>query len=123
MSIFQFLRIFDVCSKTFGLGSHFRMRTISVKNGRSVWKFPYLWHVLGHSVLAQGRNEARWRPGLETGWALPRSNLRSFVSKCTLLKKVLLPFRRPPQSFGARRIVLPSLRPCIGWSEYADFDY
>jgi len=123
MSIFQFLRIFDVCFKTYGLSCHFWMMTISVKNRKSVTKVLQLWHALGHSALAKRCNEARWRPGLETSLALPRSNLRSCVSKCTLLKKVLVTFRRPPQSFGAQRIVLLSLRPCIGWSAFADFDY
>jgi len=37
----------------------------------------------------QGRNEVRWRPGQEPSLAPPCSNLRSFGSKYTLLKKVL----------------------------------
>jgi len=37
----------------------------------------------------QGRNEVRLRPGQEARLAPPRSNLRSFGSKCTPLKKVL----------------------------------
>jgi len=37
--------------------------------------------------IVQGRNEVRWRPGQETGLAPPCSNLRSFGSKCTVLKK------------------------------------
>ena len=60
MSIFQFLRNFDVRFKKCGLSCHFWMMTFSVKNRKSVTKVPYLWHVLGHSVLAQGCNEARW---------------------------------------------------------------
>jgi len=38
----------------------------------------------------QGRNEFRWRPGQEASLAPPCSNLRSFGSKCTVLKKVLM---------------------------------
>ena len=37
----------------------------------------------------QGRNEVRWRPGQEASLAPPCSNLRSFGSKSTVLKKVL----------------------------------
>jgi len=36
----------------------------------------------------QGRNEIRWCQGQETSLAPPWSNLRSFGSKCTVLKKV-----------------------------------
>ena len=35
-----------------------------------------------------------WWPGKETSLALPCSNLRSFGSKCTVLKKVLVKFLR-----------------------------
>jgi len=38
---------------------------------------------------SQGRNEARQHPGQEASLAPPCSNLRSFGSKCTVLKKVL----------------------------------
>jgi len=38
----------------------------------------------------QGRNEVRWRLGQETSLAPPCSNLRSFGSKCTVLKQVLV---------------------------------
>jgi len=37
----------------------------------------------------QGRKEARWRPGQEASLAPPCSNLMSFGSKYTVLKKVL----------------------------------
>ena len=37
----------------------------------------------------QGRNEVTWRLGQEASLAPPCSNLRSFGSKCTVLKKVL----------------------------------
>jgi len=40
--------------------------------------------------MQSGRNEVRWRPGKETSLASPYSILRSFGSKCTVLKKVLL---------------------------------
>ena len=45
----------------------------------------------GHSPQSpyQGRAEVRWRPGQETSLAPPCSNLGSFASKCTVLKKVL----------------------------------
>ena len=38
----------------------------------------------------QARNDVRWRLGQETSLASPCSNLRSFRSKCTVLKKVLM---------------------------------
>jgi len=38
----------------------------------------------------QGRNEVWWRPGKEVSLASPCSNLRSSVSKCTVLKNVLV---------------------------------
>jgi len=40
--------------------------------------------------MQQGRNEVRWCPGQEASLAPPCSNLMSFGSKCTVLKKVLL---------------------------------
>ena len=43
-----------------------------------------------HYSVDQGRNEVRWRPGQEASLAPPCSNLRSFGSKCTVLKKVLV---------------------------------
>jgi len=42
------------------------------------------WH------CSQGRNEVRWRPGQEASLAPACSNLRSFGSECTVLKKVLV---------------------------------
>ena len=36
----------------------------------------------------QGRNEVRWRPRQEASLAPPCSNLRSFRTKYTVLKKV-----------------------------------
>jgi len=56
----------------------------------------------------QGRNEARWRPGQEAPLAPPCSNLRSFGSKCSVLKKVLVTLLG---LIGARGIVPPSLHP------------
>jgi len=35
----------------------------------------------------QGRNDVRWRPRQEAIFAPPCSNLRSFGSKCTALKR------------------------------------
>ena len=51
----------------------------------------------GHFVVhwftnhtTQGRNKVRWRQEKEASVALPCSSLRSFGSKCTVLKKVLV---------------------------------
>jgi len=38
----------------------------------------------------QGRNEVTWRPGQEASLALPGLNLKSFRSKCIVLKKILV---------------------------------
>jgi len=38
----------------------------------------------------QGRNEVTWHPEQEAGLVPPCSNLRSFGSKCTVLKEVLV---------------------------------
>jgi len=46
------------------------------------------------------RNEVKWRPGQETSLAPSCSNLRSFGSKCIVLKKVLVTLLGP---FGAPR--------------------
>jgi len=42
-------------------------------------------HLFSYEI--QGRNEGRWRPGQETSLAPPSLNLRSFGSKCTVMKK------------------------------------
>jgi len=42
------------------------------------------------AYCSQGRYEVRWRPGHEASLAPPCSNLRSFGSKCIVLKKVLV---------------------------------
>ena len=71
----------------------------------------------------QGRNEVRWRPGQDAGLAPPFSNLRSFGSKCVVLKNVRVALlglfgvpaiiRRPrsisaaPDRFGAQVIAPP----------------
>jgi len=39
-------------------------------------------------LCAQGRADVRWRPGQETSLAPLCTNLRSFGTKCTVLKKV-----------------------------------
>ena len=58
-----------------------------------------------------GRTEARWRPGKETSLAPPFSNLRSFGSKYTVLKKKLQHFWNfsAPPSESAPRVFCP---PC-----------
>jgi len=58
----------------------------------------------------QGRNEVGWRLRKETSLAPLCSNLRSFGSKCTVLKKVLMIFLwlfGTPQWFRAQGIVSP----------------
>jgi len=58
-------------------------------------------------TLTQGRNEVRWRPGKTQVW--PCLNLRSFGSKCTVLKKVLvilLGLFGAPRSHSAPRTVI-----------------
>jgi len=52
----------------------------------------------------QGRNEIWWRLGQKASLAPPYSNLTSFWSKCTVLKKVLVVLLG---LFGARGIVPP----------------
>ena len=54
--------------------------------------------------VTQGRTKVRWRPGKEKSWAPPCSYLRSFRSRCTVLKKKLETFLG---LFGARGILLP----------------
>ena len=64
--------------------------------------------------VAQGRTEVRWCPGQETSLALPCSNLRSFGSKFTVLKKKLVTLPglcRCPPSDSVLGAVPPSLRP------------
>jgi len=59
----------------------------------------------------KGRTAVGWSPGQETSLATPCSNLRSFRSKCTVLKEELATLLG---LFGARGIVAPippSLRP------------
>jgi len=41
------------------------------------------------SFIHPGRYEVRWRPGQEASLAPPCSNLRTFGSKCTVLKQVI----------------------------------
>jgi len=57
----------------------------------------------------QGRNEVRWRLGKETSLAPPFSNLRSFGSKCTVLKKVVMTLLLPlaPRSDSAPGEMFP----------------
>jgi len=49
-----------------------------------------LWIVQSQWAARAAHNEVRWRPGQETSLAPPCSNLRSFESKSTVLKKVLV---------------------------------
>jgi len=53
-----------------------------------------------HLCYRQRRNELRWHPGQETSLASPCSNLWSFGSKCTVLKKVIVTLL---EFFGAPR--------------------
>jgi len=46
------------------------------------------------SHAIQGRNEVKWRSGQETSLAPPLSNLRSFGSKLSVLKNVLVTLLR-----------------------------
>jgi len=78
----------------------------------------------------QGRNELRWTLGQETSLAPPYSNLSSFGTKSTVLKKVLVTLL---ELFGALTVILlphsdsalgklcppwpPSLRPLVGLPE------
>jgi len=76
----------------------------------------------------QGCKEVRWRPGQEVSLAPPCSNLRSYGTNCTVVKKVLATLLR---LFGALTVIRrphsdsapgelcpswpPSLRPCLSW--------
>ena len=63
----------------------------------------------------QGRNEVRWNSGQEASLAPHCSNLSSFGSKCTVLKKVpmtMFGLFGDPQSFGA---------PAVLWRYRSDF--
>jgi len=48
-------------------------------------RFACMW------LLNQGRIEVRWSPGQEASLSPPCSNLRSFGSKCTVLKNMFVP--------------------------------
>jgi len=65
--------------------------------------FGVLWR--NHVPDSQGRTEVRWRPAQETSLAPLFSNLMSFGSKCTVLKKALVALSG---LLGARGIVPPS---------------
>ena len=73
-----------------------------------------------NDTWTQGHTEDRWRSGKETRLSLPCSNLRSFGSKCTALKDVLVTllvtFRCPPvmwcpHSYSAAGALCPSCSP------------
>jgi len=55
----------------------------------------------------QRRNEVRWRPGHETSFALPCSNLRCFGSECTVLTEVLVTLLGLFGAWGSVTILLP----------------
>ena len=63
--------------------------------------------------VTQGRTEIRWRPGKEKSLAPPCSNLRSFGSKCTILKKKLRHFWNfsAPPSESAPGVLCPPCPP------------
>jgi len=73
------------------------------------------------TLQLQERNEVRWRPGQEACLAPPCLNLKSFGSKCTAVKKVLVTLlglfgvpmmiRRPG---NCAPLALPPLLPCQG---------
>jgi len=65
----------------------------------------------------QGRNNIRWRPRQEASLAPPNLNLRSFGSKCTVLKKVGLHVSLLGL-IGARRS--HSARPTVIWHAHID---
>jgi len=50
----------------------------------------YSISTLAQTTFNQGRKKVRWRPGQVASVAPPYSNLRSFRSKCTVLKEVLV---------------------------------
>jgi len=54
--------------------------------GIFVNKFPHFGETIMMCIV-QGRNEIRWGPGQERSLPPPCSDLRSFGSKCTVLKK------------------------------------
>ena len=76
-------------SKSFYLTRSLLLRDLNahVGNNNMIWM-----GVIGRKVksFSQGCNEVRWRPGHEASLAPPCSTLRSFGSKCTVLKKVLM---------------------------------
>jgi len=79
------------------------------------------WHVLSqrdklrrNGFRGQRRNEVKWRPEQETCLVPPCSNLGSFGSKFTVLKKILVTFL---VLFGARGIVPPLTTPHKSWGK------
>ena len=61
-----------------------------LENSGTPWGVRYTRLTSTALVWAQARNKIRWRPGQEASLAPPCSNLRSYRSKCSVLKKVLL---------------------------------
>ena len=54
------------------------------------WLEVAYWQWKGPTAHKQERNEVRWRPGQEASLAPSFPNLRSFGSKCTVLKEILV---------------------------------
>ena len=72
-----------------------------------------------HQGCSPGRNEVRQRPGQETSFASPCSNLSYFGSKSAAEESaydIVRTFWRSPQWFGARGIAPPLLRLWVQWS-------
>ena len=53
-----------------------------------LWYYSHFAMWESHPQLKQRRNGIRWRPGQESSLVPPCLSLRSFGSKCTVLKKV-----------------------------------
>ena len=61
---------------------------VQLQSSHHYWSYLKLVKFIQYSC--QGRNEVRWRPGQEASLAPPCSNLRSFGSKFTVLKTVIV---------------------------------
>ena len=84
----QELKPIRVCSTHIWM---FRIHKIICKKLlRSICIFHVLLQATQWAGLSAGRSEVRWRPEQEASLVPPCSNLRSFESKCTVLKKVLV---------------------------------
>ena len=71
-----------------------------------------------HHGVTPGRTEVTWRPRKETSLAPPCSNLRSFGSKCNVLKKKIATFLElfgAPYWIGSRGIMPPLTSSLCPW--------